>query len=171
MQRVLLTGLSGTGKSTLIETLAGRGYRAVDLDGDDYSEWAAREDPPASANDVERVGVWQSRDWVWRADRVARLLASDDTPQIFIGGSAPNQGKFYPQLEHVILLSAPAEVLAERLRTRTTNAYGKRPEQLARVLAQIESVEPLLRRGVCFEVDASAPLEHVTASILGHLRI
>lgn len=32
MKRVLLTGMSGTGKSTVIDKLAEGGYRAVDTD-------------------------------------------------------------------------------------------------------------------------------------------
>lgn len=39
MRRVLLTGLSGTGKSTLIERFATLGYKAVDLDADEGSEF------------------------------------------------------------------------------------------------------------------------------------
>jgi dephospho-CoA kinase len=33
MKRVLLTGMSGTGKSSIIDRLVALGYRAVDLDG------------------------------------------------------------------------------------------------------------------------------------------
>ncbi len=39
MKRVLLTGMSGTGKSTLIRELSARGYKAVDADSDEWSEW------------------------------------------------------------------------------------------------------------------------------------
>lgn len=35
---VLLTGMSGTGKSTVIEPLAARDYRSVDTDTDEWSE-------------------------------------------------------------------------------------------------------------------------------------
>ena len=38
MKRILLTGMSGTGKSTLISELAARGYKAVDVDCDEFSE-------------------------------------------------------------------------------------------------------------------------------------
>jgi predicted ATPase len=31
--------MSGTGKSTLISELAERGYKAVDVDADEWSEW------------------------------------------------------------------------------------------------------------------------------------
>lgn len=48
MKRVLLTGLSGTGKSTLNAALAARGHTAVDADCDTYSMWAV----PISTSDV-----------------------------------------------------------------------------------------------------------------------
>ena len=39
MKRVLITGMSGTGKSVVIQELIGRGYRAYDLDTPEWSEW------------------------------------------------------------------------------------------------------------------------------------
>ena len=39
MKRILVTGMSGTGKSTVIGELAARGYKAVDADCDEFSEW------------------------------------------------------------------------------------------------------------------------------------
>jgi hypothetical protein len=62
-------------------------------------------------------------------------------------------------------------VLLERLATRTTNPYGKRPEEVARILGHIETVEPLLRRRATAEVDTSAPLEQVVAAVLALVRL
>ena len=44
MKRLLLTGMSGSGKSTVINALAARGYKAVDLDCDTFSEWVELDD-------------------------------------------------------------------------------------------------------------------------------
>jgi dephospho-CoA kinase len=52
VKRVLLTGMSGTGKSTLIRLLAARGYKAVDTDTDEWSEWVTT--PGDGAADGER---------------------------------------------------------------------------------------------------------------------
>ena len=75
-------------------------------------------------------------------------------------------GKFLPQFDHVILLSAPADVIVERLGTRTNNSYGKRPGEVARVLGLLETVEPLLRNAAGHEIDTSARLDDVVGTVL-----
>ena len=159
MRRVLLTGMSGTGKSTVVNELAARGYRAVDTDDQGLSEWVA---VPLD----EPTGLGPGQDWVWREDRIQALLSSDDAEVLFLSGCSPNQGRFYPQFDHIVLLTAPAAVLVERLVTRTTNLYGKHPDEVARVLALQQTVEPLLRAGAGLEVDTSAPLDQVVATVL-----
>jgi shikimate kinase len=159
MKRVLLTGMSGTGKSTVIKELAGRGFRAVDADDHGLSEWVA-------VSLDEPTGLGPGQDWVWREDRIQDLLSSDDVEVLFLSGCSPNQGKFYPQFDHIVLLTAPAAVLVERLATRTTNPYGKHPDEVARVLAVQQTIEPLLRAGAGLEVDTSAPLDQVVATVL-----
>ena len=129
MKKVLLTGMSGTGKSSVIEQLRKRGFKAIDMDEPGWSEH----------ND--------NGNQQWNEARLQEALdaANDDT--LFISGCAENQVKFYPQLTDIILLSAPGKVLAERLRTRTNNPYGKQLEELEEVLYYLETIESLLRRG------------------------
>jgi dephospho-CoA kinase len=159
MKRVLLTGMSGTGKSTVINELAARGYKAVDADEDGFSEMVAV--PPG-----ELTGHDPGQDWLWREDRIAALLASEDADVLFLSGCAPNQGTFYPQFDHVILLTAPAHVIVARLTTRTNNPYGKRPADVARTLALQQTIEPLLRAGASHEIDTNLPLHQVVAQVL-----
>lgn len=154
MKRVLLTGMSGTGKSTVIGELASRGYRAIDTDDDGLTVWTGT-----------------GTEWLWREDRIQRLLSLEDAEVLFISGCTRNQVTFYPRLDHVILLSAPVQVIVQRLATRTTNQYGKHPDELAEVLRYRETVEPLLRGGASLEVDTSAPLEQVVETILSHVRL
>jgi shikimate kinase len=152
MQRVLLTGMSGTGKSTLIHELSARGYKAIDTDSDEWSEWVT---VPGEAPD-----------WIWRADRIERLLTTEDAAVLFVSGCKSNQGRFYAQFDHIVLLSAPTHVIVERLATRTNNPYGKHPDELAAVLGYLETVEPLLRRSASLEIDTSVPLAQVIETIL-----
>ena len=163
MKRVLLTGMSGTGKSTLIGELASRGYKAIDTDSDEWSEWVA------DTGDFGAPEETVEQDWVWREDRIQDLLATEDADVLFVSGCKTNQGKFYPQFDHIILLSAPTPVLVERLATRTNNPYGKHPDELARILGHIQTVEPRLRRTATVEVDTSATVDRVIETILRHV--
>jgi shikimate kinase len=159
MKRVLLTGMSGTGKSTVINELAARGYKAVDANDHGLSELVTvPQDQP--------TGLAPGQDWVWREDRIQDLLSTDDVDMLFLSGCAPNQGKFYPQFDHIVLLTAPVPVIVERLANRTTNPYGKHPDEVARVLHLRQTVEPLLRGAAGLEVDTSAPLDQVVATVL-----
>lgn len=160
MTRILLTGMSGSGKSTLIDALARRGLQAVDLDGPEWLEYrhlGADEVPP---------GIEPGPDWVWRDEQVAALLQSTgDLPQ-FVAGCAPNQGRFRDEFDHVVLLTAPVQVTLERLATRTTNPFGKHPDERAKILADKADVEPALRAGADLVIDTTDPIEVTVQHLL-----
>ncbi|HEY9292531.1 MAG TPA: AAA family ATPase [Microlunatus sp.] len=149
--RVLITGLSGVGKSTVIIELQRLGYRAVDLDYAGCSRFD------------------ETNDWVWDLGRVAAVLDADDE-LIFVSGSASNMGALRSRFSRVVLLSAPVETMRERLLSRTNNRYGKDAEELAESLQYKETVEPLLRRTATIEIDTRRPVAEVLDAVLDHVR-
>ncbi len=96
VRRVLLTGMSGTGKSSIIDALAALGYKAVDTD-DGWCE------PLPDGRQM------------WREDAIGELLATEDADVLFVAGCEENQVAFHWRFDVIILLSAPAEVLIDRL--------------------------------------------------------
>jgi adenylate kinase family enzyme len=157
MSRVLVTGMSGTGKSSALAELGRRGYRVVDTDDPGWREY--REDPEP-ADELHRG------EWLWVEDRMTELLDSDDGRSLFVQGCVPNQGKFYDRFDAVVLLSAPADVILDRIAHRTTNDYGKTSEERAMILDDLANIEPLLRQGCTHELDASRPLDDVVADLI-----
>ena len=155
MKRILLTGMSGTGKSTLLLELDALGYTTVDTDFDDWCVWAEADD---------------GSELIWHEERIRELLTARHDSNLFVSGTVSNQGRFYPLFDHVVLLSAPTPVIVERLANRTHNPYGKDPDELGEVLNYIETVEPLLRRTATLEIDTSAPLDQVIETILELVR-
>ena len=145
-RRVLVCGMSGTGKSTVAAELVARGHRAVDTD---------------------RGYVVPTQDGrqLWDEARIEALLDEPDE-LLFVLGIEENTVRFLPRFDAVVLLSAPVEVLTERLATRTTNPFGKDPAELARILDDLDHVEPRLRRVATHEVDTTAPLDEVVDRVL-----
>jgi dephospho-CoA kinase len=147
VKRVLLTGMSGTGKSRVVAELTARGYKAVDTD-DGFCDFQP---------DGRQL---------WREDAIQELLATEDADVLFVAGCEENQGTFHPLFDHIVLLSAPLGTMIERLETRTNNPYGKSTLDCSRFLEDAETVEPLLRRAADHEVLTTAALDDVVATIL-----
>ena len=147
VKRVLLTGMSGTGKSSVIHALAARGYKAIDAD----EGWC------------EPLPDGRQR---WREDAIEQLLDTHDAGVMFIAGCEENQVRFHPRFDLIILLSAPAEVLVGRLASRANNPFGKSPAELERVLDDLRAVEPLLRRAADHEIRTTMPLSDVVTEVL-----
>ena len=148
MPRILVTGMSGTGKSSALAELGRLGFQVIDTDVGGWTEWSDAEGG-----------------YVWREDRMTDFLARDAGPSLFVSGTVSNQPRFYDRFHAIVLLSAPAEVLLSRLENRTTNSYGKRPEEGELVLCHLAEIEPLLRRGCTHEIDATQPLSQVVAQL------
>jgi dephospho-CoA kinase len=138
--------MSGVGKSSVAEALEDRGYLAIDTD--------------SRASRVAPDG-----EWLWDEREIERLLSLDEEV-LFILGSASNQTRYYAQFDCVLLLSAPTEVMLERVAARTTNPYGKTEEEAAKIVADKEAFEPMLRRVASFEVRTDRPLGAVVEDVL-----
>jgi broad-specificity NMP kinase len=149
MRKILVTGMSGTGKSTALNELRRRGFEVIDTDEPGWTEWHD-----------------EDGGYVWREERIAELLASDRTGTLYVSGTVSNQGRFYPQFDAVVLLTAPAVVLLSRIEGRTTNDYGKTQEERDLILGHVAEVEPLLRATCTHQIDATQPVEKVVTELV-----
>jgi dephospho-CoA kinase len=152
-----VTGMSGTGKSSALAELARRGYRVVDTDEPGWREYRKFVEPSDKLHRGE---------WLWVEERITQLLDSDDGRSLFVQGCVRNQSKFYDRFDAVVLLSAPADVILDRVARRTTNIYGRTALERAMILADLAEVVPLLREGCTHELDASRPLDEVVTDLI-----
>jgi hypothetical protein len=79
MKAVLVTDMSGTGKSSALELLAARGHQTVDTDTDEWSEWVTLPDGTV--------------DWVWREQAIGVLLSSPRSRTLYVAGCKSNRGR------------------------------------------------------------------------------
>lgn len=146
--------MSGTGKSSVLRALGDRGHDVVDTDDDAWSRWVTDEE-----------GL---PDWIWRDDAMEALLAEPRGAHLFVSGCKSNQGAYYARFDHVVVLTAPSDVLFERLAQRTDNPYGRSHEDRVCILGHLGDVEPRLRASASDELDATQSIE-VLADLLERL--
>jgi shikimate kinase len=159
MKRVLITGMSGTGKTAVIRELASRGYPAHDLDTPEWSEWI-------DAAPSDGLTPVQGKDWVWREDRVRALLSGPGDGTLFVSGCAENMSRLFPLIDCIILLSAPVATIVERLEARSPGGYGHAADERRKVVDLIATIEPLLRQAADREIDTRKPVRATVDEIL-----
>jgi RNase adaptor protein for sRNA GlmZ degradation len=145
---VLVTGMSGTGKSTALAELRHRGHRVIDTDDPGW---------------IVETHTASGPEPVWDLEQITALIDGHHTGWLFIAGCVANQGMVYDRFDAVVLLSAPVEVILDRVATRL-NPFGSTAEDRTKIANDLAAFEPVLPAGADSEIVTTAPvLEVVTA--------
>lgn len=138
MKRIYITGMSGTGKSSVIRNLLDKGHAAIDTDEGDWKEISISEG---------------GSEWILREDQIRSVIAKCRKSSIFISGCCSNQANLYPLFDYIVLLSASLETILNRVAERTSNPYGKTSEERNEIIWNYENIQPLLQENVHFELN------------------
>jgi hypothetical protein len=163
-----VTGNSGTGKSTVCGALGERGDVALDADEDGFSCWIDRakgevvRDPPYPV-----PGGWLDRyGWAIVRERVESLVEESRFRVAFLCGSAENEADVRDLFDHVVCLVIDEDTLRHRLATRTTNAFGQHPEELAAALKWNPRMRAIYESRGATIIDASKLLTEVVDGVI-----
>ncbi len=168
MPLVWVTGNSGAGKSTVCALLKARGEYAVDADEEGYHHWADRTSGQVVTDPPDPVPAgWLDR-FGWRIDRAkVEVLAARAAAGIaFFCGCPENSDDVVDLFDLVICLVLDDDTLRHRLLTRTTNSFGKHPEELAAALDDNAGTESAYRRTGATIIDGTRPAAEVADAIV-----
>jgi shikimate kinase len=146
---VLVTGMSGTGKSSVLAELARRGHQVLDTDD---PGWIIDSETPSGTEPL------------WDLEKVGALLDRHGAGWLFIAGCVANQRALYDRFDAVVLLSAPVDVILDRVANRA-NPFGSTPADRAKIASDLVKYEPLLRAGAHHEIVTTAPIADVAAAL------
>lgn len=93
-------------------------------------------------------------------------LVDEKPGDSFVCAITSNTLELLHLFDSVFVLHVDEGTLAERLRSRTDNDYGKHPHELAEVLAHHRGSDEFWRSRGAIVVDASPPVEKVVDAIL-----
>jgi len=163
--KVLITGISGTGKSTVAKALAEQEYKTIDVDKvDGLCHWFHREtgvvvDYKAELN-AEFV---KSHAWLCDRKKLEQLISSNKTVLVF--GMADNFNELEELFDKTILLQCSPEMFLDRIMQREDNEFGKHPEIQQLLLETYKEFECRAIKVGAVVVDASKHVDEVVNDI------
>jgi adenylate kinase family enzyme len=170
MSAVLITGMSGAGKSTIAEVLARRGLTSIDADGDPLLARSVDLD----GNVVEDLSVpdfaWLARHhWAWDPARLDELIAAAGPTTLYVCGGAENELELADRFTQVFLLEMDEPTMLARLDAPSRdNEWGRIGDTREYLRRRLPVIQGRLRASGAIPVDARQPLGQVVNAILAH---
>ena len=171
-----ITGIAGSGKSTVLAELKRRGYEAYDVDeaGPATAKWhndiTGFVHPKSSVKKDDRTPEFlKNHSWKVPRQEVEELAKQAITKTVFLGGSIANEPELQDLFGLVFALTIDDDTLKHRLATRTNNDWGKNPHELAFTLAVNHELADRYKQHKHVVIDASQTTDAIVAKILSHI--
>ncbi len=167
MKKIYITGVAGTGKTTVSEELQKRGFYTISIDETDgLCSWVDRETKEKVESKAELTREFTSKhQWVCDAAYLRELMDVDEEI-VFVLGITSNQSEYIDVFDIVLLLQCKPEVFLERLKNRTNNTFGKDKAIRDHMLDWYEGFETGLIAKGAVPIDASLPIDQVLDEVV-----
>lgn len=170
MSLYLVGGIAGSGKSTLVHEFRSRQIEAHDVDYDGFAQMVH----VPSGMIVERPPSPELRDEKWAADhqwqivgrKVLDLAKDAKKNDVFLCGAAMGTDAYHHCFKKLFWLTIDNETLEYRIKTRTTNDFGKTPYELNEILAWNNEVDAYTKSRNMRAIDATKPTTLIADEIL-----
>ena len=184
---IYITGVAGSGKSTVYEELLKRGLEAYD--GENHKEMYARYEDgmynrygklTGKKNTKPRAAYlgYQTRKWLDNHEcRISKksveqmVKETEGRTAFLVCGVAANIVEVRSLFAQVFCLTVDEEALRCRLTSRKSPAYGQAAEELRHILGLRVAAENSLRQLGTVIVDATQPVNVIVNEILARLEV
>ncbi|MEK7542552.1 MAG: AAA family ATPase [Patescibacteria group bacterium] len=165
---ILVTGVTGSGKSVVSEYLNNLGYEAYDIEEIEGMFAMYRKDTKevfeGYENTPEKI---KNADWICDVGKLKELLNKQKSDLAFYCGVASNMDDIIPLFDKMILLKADSETIMKRLASREgTDKMGATEESREMVLDWKDWWESEIEKKGAIVIDANGSVEDVTRRIL-----
>lgn len=166
--KILITGIAGTGKSTIIKALNERRIIAIDLhDIPDLFFWQNKE----TGEKIDYAPI-QSLEWFNSIDRFCDIdmlngILNQYDNVVVAGTTSGNQKDFLSLFDKIILLQCEPQILTQRLKIRTNKSeYGKTKAEQEDNIEWQKEFDPLLISQGAIPVNTEGNLDGILSRII-----
>lgn len=166
MSLIYIAGVSGMGKSAVLNELKDRKYTAYGVDEDSFGKWINRE--TNTVGDIDEASLADSFDihdwlrdyaWVFDIEKVSRLHEESVGKVVYLCGTAESGQDIISYFDKIFALHMDDTVeLKRRIDERVEPDFGKNPEEFARILEWHKNVERQYEEMGAVVLDATQPV-------------
>jgi len=166
---IFITGVAGSGKSSICKELNRLGYEAYDIEELEGMFKMVRKDTREGFEDYDNADIEKVKnaDWICDKNKLEELLQKQNTRIVFYCGGASNYNEIIPLFDQTILLKVSPEVVRKRLKSREgTDDMGNTAENREWVLSWKDWWENQMIEQGALVVDADGSPTEVTKKII-----
>ncbi len=168
MKKIYITGVSGTGKTTIAHELEKRGFYVISIDEvNNLCSWINKETgEKEGGKDADmNVEFVHKHDWICDIEYLNKLI-NKDTDLVFVTGMATNQDDFLYLFNKIILLECDPDTFCKRIEERTDNNFGKDKKVQEGILNRYKPyAEKMIKKGA-ISVNTDKSIREVVDDIL-----
>ena len=169
MKNILITGVPGSGKSTICSLLKNQGFNAIDgLSRNGLMHWVNKTTQSFDQYKPDAGFEWlMNHIWKWDEEKLEELINKNSSSPIFICGVAPMERDILSYFDHIFLLQISKETMEKRLKERPGDyAFGKAIGEIEYILSWKEIFEKYFMDHGVEVIDETLPPERVLKRVL-----
>lgn len=169
MKKIYITGVSGTGKTTLVTEFNKRGIFAIDIDSTDgLCNWRNKITKEKTGLGVGKEWL-DAHEWFCDEDKLKDLVDNSNQEIVIVCGMPMNQDDFLDFFDKIFVLQCNEETFLNRINTRTDNDFGKEEAEREFMLGLYQDFEQDLINSGAISINTERPIETVADDILSKI--
>jgi dephospho-CoA kinase len=165
MNKIFITGISGTGKTVIADALQKKGINAFDMDMHDLCCWINKNDGKKVDYEAKLDKEFiDSHVWVCDTELLKKMLDTEGT--VVMLGHPENTEEILPLFDKFILLQCKPETFLKRILERKDNDFGKDETAKQHLLDTYKKFENDMLKLGAESLNVEGPLDDVINNIM-----